>query len=267
MKNLRKILLAVVALVAFASCETDADTVAEIKDEAGLLVNVSATANSSILGSPQGGVDLADAPVTITNAYLNMTVTQTAGSTASLQKVEIVKSFNGGEEISLGESTTLPFNLEIGTLEELLAGTGVAEADLRIADVLNFRTKVYKTDGSVYYFNSSMGDYSLVINCSSNLAGSYTVSYTSGDYVYTVTEVSPGVYESDQMLGWPTSGYWVRFTDTCGAISFDINDWRFAGSNPVSGNGFVDADGNLVWSDVAVGGVPGLGTSWTMVKN
>ncbi|WP_396603127.1 hypothetical protein [Algibacter sp. R77976] len=267
MKNLRKIFLALAAIVAFASCETDADTVAEIKDEAGLLVNVSATSNSSILGNPAPGVDLADAEVTVTNAYLNMTVSKTAGSISSLQKIEIVKSFNGGEEISLGESTSLPYTLEVGTLDELLAGTGVAATDLRIGDVLDFKTKVYKTDGSVYYFNASMGNYSLVINCASNLAGSYTINYTSGPAIYNVIEVSPGLYESDQMIGWPTSGYWVRFTDTCGALSFDINDWRFAGSNPVSGNGYVDADGNLVWSGIEVGGVGAIGTEWTMFKN
>ncbi|MGB5418268.1 hypothetical protein [Algibacter sp.] len=267
MKNLRKILLAIVTVVAFASCGTDADTVAEIKDEAGLLVNVSATSNSSILGNPAPGVDLGDAEVTVTNAYLNMTVNQTAGSITSLQKIEIVKSYNGGEEISLGESTSLPYNLEVASLDELLAGTGVAATDLRIGDVLNFKTKIYKTDGSVYYFNSSMGDYSLVVNCASNLAGSYTINYTSGPAIYNVTEVSPGLYESDQMIGWPTSGYWVRFTDTCGMISFDINDWRFAASNPVAGNGFVDADGNLVWSDITVGGIGAIGTTWTMYKN
>ncbi|MFV9550089.1 hypothetical protein [Algibacter sp. PT7-4] len=267
MKNLRKLFLATAALLAFVACETDADTVAEIKDEAGLLVSVSATSNSSILGNPAPGVDLEDAEVTVTNAYLNMTVSKTAGSINQLEKIEIVKSFNGGEEISLGESTSLPYTLEVSSLDDLLAGTGVAANALRIGDVLNFRTKVYKTDGSVYYFNSSMGDYSLVINCASDLAGSYTVNYTSGPAIYNVTEVSPGKYESDQMLGWPTSGYWVRFTDTCGVISFDINEWRFSGGNPVSGTGYVDADGNLVWTSVSVAGTGLQGGAYTMFKN
>lgn len=267
MKNLKILFFAMATVFAVASCETDADTVAEIADEAGLLVSVSATSNSSILGNPEAGIDLKDAKVAVTNAYLNMTVNQTSGSTDQLQKIEIVKSYNGGDEISLGESTTLPFNLEVTSLEELLSGTGVAEDEMRIGDVLNFKTKIYKTDGSVYYFNTSMGDYALVINCSSNLAGSYTINYTSGPATYNVIEVSPGKYESDQMIGWPTSGYWVRFTDTCGVLSFDINEWRFSGSNPVSGTGYVDADGNLVWSDINVGGVGAIGTTWVMVKN
>jgi hypothetical protein len=265
MKNLKNIFLALAAVLSIVACETDADTVAVIADEAGFLVNVTATSNSSILGSPESGVNLEDAQVTITNAYLNMTVSQTAGTTASLDKVEIVKSFNGGEEISLGESTSLPYNLEVATLDELLAGTGVTESDLRIGDVLDFKTKVYKTDGSVYYFNASMGNYSLVVNCSSNLAGTYTIAYSSGVLPHVVIELSPGLYQINTMMGWPTSTYWTNFTDTCGVIRID-NDWQFSGGNPATGIGYVDNDGNLVWTSVTIEGTSQDGNQWTMIK-
>ncbi|MBU2939367.1 hypothetical protein KO494_07425 [Lacinutrix sp. C3R15] len=262
MKNLKNIFLAFAALFSIVACETDADTVAEIADEAGLIVDVTATANSSILGSPEAGVDLEDAIVTITNAYLDMTVSQTAGTTASLEKIEIVKSFNGGTEISLAESTTLPYNLVISDLESLLAGTGVTESDLRIGDVLSFRTKVYKTDGSVYYFNSSMGDYSLVVNCSSDLAGTYAINYTSGLQNHIVTELGPGLYEIDSMMGWPGAGYAVTFTDTCGELSL-IDEWQY--SNPIYAEGYVDNDGNIVWTTSGVDGVYD-GSAWVMYK-
>lgn len=252
MKNLRNIFIAMVGLLTIAACETDADTVAEVADEAGLTVAVSTTSNSSILGNPEAGVDLEDAIVTITNAYLNMTVSQTAGTLNTFEKVEIVKSFNGGDEISLGESTTLPYNLEVSSLDELLAGTGKVESDLRIGDVLSFRTKVYKTDGSIYYYNSSMGSANLVVNCASNLAATYVVNYTSGSYPYVVTELGPGYYHMNQMLGWPTSGYEVMFYDTCGILEMSP-EWQF--SNELSGEGFVDNDGNLVWTSVSVSDV------------
>lgn len=255
------------AIVTIAACETtDEITVAEVKDEAGMLVKVSGTSSSSILGVPEAGVDLKDAKVNITNASLDLTIELTSGNLQNISKIEVVKSYNGGTEVVLGESTTLPYNLVVDNLTDLIAGTNVTPDDLRIGDVLKIRTKITQTDGDVYYYNSS-NEYSLVINCSSNLAGSYTINYTSGPAVYNVIEISPGKYQSDQMIGWPTSGYWVNFTDTCGVLSFNINEWRFSGSNPVSGTGFVDADGNLVWSDIEVGGIGAIGTTWTMVKN
>ena len=262
MKNLKNIFLAFAALFSIVACETDADTVAEIADEAGLLVDVTATSNSSILGSPEAGVPLEDALVTITNAYLDMTVSQTAGTTDQLEKIEIVKSFNGGTEISLAETTSLPYNLVISDLTSLLAGTGVVEADLRIGDVLSFRTKVYKTDGSVYYYNSSMGDYSLVVNCSSDLAGTYAINYSSGLQNHIVTELGPGLYEIDSMMGWPGAGYAVTFTDTCGELSL-IDEWQY--SNPIYAEGYVDNDGNIVWTTSGVDGVYD-GSAWVMYK-
>ncbi|MFD2543560.1 hypothetical protein ACFSSB_14605 [Lacinutrix gracilariae] len=262
MKNLKNIFLAFAALFSIVACETDADTVAEIADEAGLLVDVTATSNSSILGSPEAGVPLEDALVTITNAYLDMTVSQTAGTTDQLEKIEIVKSFNGGTEISLAETTSLPYNLVISDLTSLLSGTGVVEADLRIGDVLSFRTKVYKTDGSVYYYNSSMGDYSLVVNCSSDLAGTYAINYSSGLQNHIVTELGPGLYEIDSMMGWPGAGYAVTFTDTCGELSL-IDEWQY--SNPIYAEGYVDNDGNIVWTTSGVDGVYD-GSAWVMYK-
>lgn len=262
MKNIKILLLAMLVITGLASCETDVDPVNDVADEAGMLINVSATSNSSILGSPEAGVDLKDAVVTITNAYLNMTVTKTQGNLDNIQNIEIVKSFNGGQESVLAETTTLPFNLEVSSLDELLSGTGLTENDLRIGDELAVRVRVTQNDGQVYYYNNAMGLYSLVVNCSSDLAGTYTINYSSGPGTHIVTELSPGTYQISSMFGWPTSGYTVKFTDVCGKLTL-INDWQF--SNTIYGEGFVDANGNLVWTSTGVENVYD-GSSWIMIK-
>lgn len=266
MKTFRLNLLAVLGLMLITACNNDVDedfdTVAEIGDEAGMLVTVTATSNSSILGNPEPGVDLADAQVEITNAYLNMTVSLAAGSLDQIEKVQIVKSFNGGTEIVLGETTTLPYNLVIDNLGSLLEGTGVTEDELRIGDVLSFKTKITQTDGDVYYYNSALGNYSLTVNCSSDLAGTYTINYSVGPLPHYVTEIGPGLYEIHSMMAWPTQTYAVKFTDTCGVLEL-LNDWQF--SNTLSGTGYVDADGNLVWTSVSVEGVYD-GRTYTMVR-
>lgn len=257
MKNLKNIFLALAAVLSIVACETDADTVAVVADEAGLLVNVSATSNSSILGSPEAGVDLEDAIVTVTNAYLDMTVSMTAGTISSLDKIEIVKSFNGGAEVSLGESTTLPYNLVVSNLADLLAGTGVTENDLRIGDILSFRTKVHKTDGSVYYYNSSMGDYSIVINCASDLVGTYTSNFLpacdgGAAGVATVTEVSPGRYWVSSMARYTFNpGKCIGFymIDVCGVLTYDggdLEDNNYDGDAGIPGQ--VNADGSFTFT-------------------
>ena len=257
MKNLKNIFLALAAVFSIVACETDADTVAEIADEAGLLVNVSTTSDSAILGSPEVGVDIADAMVTVSDANLDMTVSMTSGTTDQLEKIEIVKSFNGGAEVSLGESTTLPYNLVVDNLTDLLAGTGVVESDLRIGDVLSLRTKVHKTDGSVYYYNSSMGDFDIVINCASDLAGEYFSAFLpacdGGDAGYaTVTEISPGRYWVSSMARYTfTPGICIGFNmvDVCGVLSYDGGDLEDNGYDGDAGvDGQVNADGSFTFT-------------------
>ena len=257
MKNLRNIFIAMVGLLTIAACETDADTVAEVHDEAGLLVSVATTSNSAILGSPEAGVDLDDAMVTVSSAYLNMTVNMTSGTINQLDKIEIVKSFNGGDEISLGESTTLPYNLEISSLDELLAGTGATESTIRIGDVLDFRTKVHKTDGSIYYYNSSMGSARILVNCLSNLAGTYTNGLLpdcdgSGGGVATVTEVSPGRYFVSSMARYrfqPEKCIGFYMVDVCGVLTYDggdLEDNNYDGDAGVPGQ--VNSDGSFTFT-------------------
>lgn len=260
MKTLKLNLIVLLGLLLITACNNDVDedfdTVAEIHDEAGMLISVSATSNSSILGSPEPGVDLADAEVTITNAYLNMTVRLTDGSLDQIAKVEIVKSFNGSPEVVLGSSTTLPFNLVVDNLDDLLSGTGAVESSLRIGDVLSIRTRVVQTDGDVYYYNSSMGNYSLTINCSSDLAGSYsnprvpTCTGTTPNNV-TVTEVSPGRYLVSSMTQYSwTSGGCIFFymVDVCGQLTYDGGALEDNGYSGAGGTGVVNSDGSFTFT-------------------
>ena len=256
MKTLKINILAILGLLLVTGCSNDIedyDTVAEIHDEAGATVQVSATSNSAILGNPEPGVPLDEAMVTITTAYLDMTVSLSAGNLDTIDRIQIVKSFNGGSEIVLGESTTLPYNLVVDNLEDILAGTGVDESELRIGDIVSIRTKVIQTDGDFYYYNSSMGNYSLTINCASDLAGVYSNPYLPQAVVCngptsTVTEVSPGRYWVSSMTGYSFgAGGCIGFymLDVCGQLTYDGGDLEDNGYSGEGGFGQVNADGSF----------------------
>ena len=251
--------MAVAGLLALTACETDPETVAEVADEAGMLIQVTASSDSSILGTPAGGVPLEDAEVSVTNAALDMTISMTSGSLDKIAKLEIVKSFNGGSEVILAETTTLPYNLVIQDLDGLLAGTGVVENDLRIGNVLAFRTRITQTDGDVYYYNSGMGNYEIIVNCSSNLTGNYAVISTRDDGntydqgIEAIVAVSPGYYKTVTTGGWaagtiaPDQGF--NFQDTCNTLTVPNQDLAQGYySNDVTGRdgGEVLANGDLV---------------------
>ena len=217
-------------MISVFSCDTDDQSeVLNDAKQAGGLVSIQATPNSSILGNPEPGADLDTAKVTITNAYLKLTVKIASGDPSAIKKIEIVKSYDGGPEVFAGESSTYPFVLEITNLEDLLSGTGVVEDDLRIGKILKFRTKVHNTDGTVYYYNKSLGEYSMTVNCASNLAGNYLVTtYRDNGNIINhgleaITEVTPGYYKTT------TTGHWLvnaiasdqgfNFNDACGILS------------------------------------------------
>ncbi|MFB9054433.1 hypothetical protein ACFFVB_15195 [Formosa undariae] len=263
MKNIKYLLLLATIVTVFFACESDEQAeVLEGLETAGLIIDASATSSSSILGNPDGSVALEDATVDIVSVYFDMTIELKSGNLDDIEKLEILRSFNGGEETVAATTETLSYNFVINDLESLLDGSGLVSDDLRIGDTFTFRTKITKTDGEVLYFSSSLGTVNLVVNCSSDLVGSYTVNYETPG-VHVVTEVSPGLYAIDSMLGWPGDGFTVMFTDTCGQLAL-IDDWVY--SNPISGEGYVDADGNLVWEKMTVDGVY-TDTPYTMFKN
>lgn len=237
-------------VVSIFSCDTDDQSeVLNDRDTAGALVAVSATSNSSILGNPEPGIDLDIAEVEITNAYLNMTVKMVNGNLSNIQKIQVVKSYNGGAEAVAGESTTLPYNLVIDNIDDLLAGTGVVEDDLRIGGVLKLRTKVFTTDGDVYYYNKSMGEYTMVVNCSSDLAGFYSnplVPAACSPAMVEVSEVAPGRYWVSSMPQYSFgAGGCIGFfmIDVCGQLTYDGGDLEANNYSGAGGHGEVIATG------------------------
>ncbi len=266
MKNLKYITLAVFSLVLLFSCETDEDTVAKVADETGVLINVSSQSSGAFLGSPEQGIDIPMAPVTISDASLNLVVTQVSGSLSNISKMEVVKSLNGGPEVSVAESSTLPFTVELNSVDELLSGLGISESDLRIGDELVFKVKAIQTDGDVYYYNASMGVFKLVLNCSYDLTGTYTMTNSVCASVETVTisQNADGTWFASQadggLLQFCSSNSTLTnqgsFAVSCGGIVLPSSDVRFCGSNGIGciqggtwdGNTLILQNGNTFFS-------------------
>lgn len=180
MKNIKKLLgLLTIALMVF-SCTDDYDEVIQVSGEAGFQVNVTSQSSGSLLGSPESGVDLADAAVAVSDSELDLNVVLTTGDLSTVSKVEVTKQINDGPIIVVNESTTLPLNVTLNTVADFLQGSGLAESDLRIGDVVRFVVKVTKTDGQVFLFNNQ-GRFSLTLNCSYDLTGTYFVTNSACD--------------------------------------------------------------------------------------
>ena len=261
MKNIKNLLgLLTITLLVF-SCNVDDSEAITASETAGLIVNIDDT-SGKILGSPASGVDLADAEIAFTAVDLDFDAKLQFGNESGVSKYEIIKTFNDGAEVLVAETTSLPFNITYSSIDEYLSGFSVAVEDIRIGDEFTFKVKLHKTNGTVLYFGDRIAAYTVVVNCSSDLAGTYAINYSSGPANHFVTELSPGLYQIHSMMGWPTSTYAVKFTDTCGILSM-LNDWQF--SNVIYAEGFVDNDGNIVWSTSGVENVYD-DSAWTMIK-
>jgi len=179
-KYFTKIML-LALFVSIFSCDTDDEAeVLKDKDTAGVLIDISSS-SGGLLGSPEAGVPIPDAIVTLTQADLNFVIKKLSGSMDGVSKLEVVKIYNGDlnqglTETTVAETTTLPFSFELETLDDFLVGTGVTEDQLRIGHYFTFRVKIHQTDGDVYYYHNPMGKFTLTINCSSDLNGIYTVT-------------------------------------------------------------------------------------------
>jgi len=248
-----KYILSLLAIVFTISCDTDGDNLVSTSDQGGVIINVDQS-SGSLLGTPASGVDLDDAEVTFITVDLDFDARINLGTGVGISKYEIVKTFNGGAEVSITETPSLPFNVVYTDVSEYVAGFGVAASDLRIGDVFTFKVKIHKTDGSIYYYAPSMGHFSVVVNCLSSLTGTYTNPNIpdcggSGGDVATVTEVSPGRYwvSSMPVYSW-ASGNCIGFymIDVCGVLIYDNGDLE---ENGYDGNaqtpGQVNADGSF----------------------
>jgi len=259
MKKINYILSLLV--IAFTiSCDSDTDNLAPVADLGGVVMNTSIS-DGAILGVPNDASDLDNSEIAFNATYLDFDVRLNLGNEAGISKYEIVKTFNGGDEVIVGETASLPFNLSYTTLDEYLDGTGVIATDLRIGDKFTFKVKIYQNDGDVYYYSPNMGQFSVTVNCSSDLEGTYLVSYTGGDFPHVITEITPGIYEMSSMFGWPDAGYVTGLSDTCGVVTF--TGWQWA--NGLEGTGQVQPNGDIIFTEVGVEDVYS-GNTYTMVK-
>ncbi|MBP1839008.1 hypothetical protein [Formosa algae] len=251
MKNLLYICFVMLSVLSFTSCqETDTDTVVETEGEAGVLVNVSNYSSGALLGSPESGKELDEASIEFSESYLTLVVTKQSGDfSQGVESIQAYKSLNGGEEILIGSSESLPFSVEYTTIEEFVDGTGLDVADLRIGDSFSFIIKVVKTDGSVYTYNTSMGRFLLAINCSYDLNGTYTMTNSVCG-----SEVEVEISQN-------SDGTWYASTADGGLLQYCTTNTTLQnfGSFAVSCGGIVDASTTAGGPDYCEGGDYGIG--------
>lgn len=257
MKKINYITALFVSLsLVFTSCDdTGETTTIDQGVQNGGVVTTLAGTSGKLLGTPQDPFDLENSEVTLTdsNAELTLTVSTEPGHiAANVASYEVVKSFKGGAEVSVAESATLPFSVQMNTIAELFDGLNVDQTTLRIGDKINFKVKVKLNDGSVFYQASNASKYSVTVNCLSDLAGDY--AWGTYQPLLQLEEKSPGVYRMPY-LGRFSGIYWIEFEDVCGSLT--ITDWQFAASNPITQNepGYVDTNGDIVFPSLDVAGV------------
>jgi hypothetical protein len=225
-------LFVVVSLLFNYSCNDNADFPTDdyltgTASEGGALVAINTNTAGKLLGIPSSQ-DFETATVAFAAAELDLGVLLMTGG-KDIASYEILKSINGGTGVSVASNATLPISLVYTTVDEFVDGLGITANDLRIGDVISFRTKMTKTDGSVVFAGPTDGSYSLTVSCSSDLAGTYnlTVTRSNGAPVNfpneVITEVSPGVYKTESIYKWavgsiaPDQGF--NFVDVCGELT------------------------------------------------
>jgi len=235
MKNIKilSILFLAVAMT-FMSCEDTEDSSQVdfgIVHTEGVVTTLSGT-TGQLLGNASNPADLANSEVVLTDANAELTINlalQPGSFAKDVSKYQIVKSFKGGAEVVVAETTTLPYAQAYATVAEFLDGLGVEASDLRIGDQIDFRVKVFTTTGNIYYQGSSFSKYSVTINCASSLAGAYSLVVqrdNGADVIFAneiITEVSPGYYKTSSIYRWavgsiaPDQGF--NFNDVCGTLN------------------------------------------------
>lgn len=257
---------AIVLLVTY-SCVDPEDLITAGAKEGGAIVTVSGT-SGKVLGVPNSTTG----EVTFTDNELTMNIDVSTGG-ESVDSYSVVKQFNGGDEVLVESFNSVPHTTTFTTLDEFLAGTGKAATDLRIGDTYSFRVKLTLSDGRVIYSAPANGRYNVVVNCSSNLAGTYTVTgiynrpasgivgQVVGPRTEVLTEISPGIYgteesghwDAESQLGFSTCP--IIFSDVCGELTIATQNLCDAYSNEVTGTGTVDsATGNLHFVYIITGG-------------
>jgi hypothetical protein len=229
MKNILKMFV----LLAFIySCEDNADydtdrNTGTSTSEGSSVVDVSVSSLGKLLGVPSSQ-DFETATVALAENVLDLEIILRSGG-LNVASYEITKSINGGENVTVVSSPTLPISLNYSTAEEFVDGLGIGLDDLRIGDVVTFRTKMVKNDGTETFAGPNNGSYSITVSCSSDLAGEYNLQMVASNGWNinfpneTIIEKSPGLYKTEGIYRWgygsiaPDQGF--DFLDVCGELS------------------------------------------------
>lgn len=258
-----KIFVWALATLMMASCLESEDLMTENAKEGGALLAINGTE-----GKLLGVADPETEVVMFTDFDLTFKVQLVMGQFNN-ETYTLVKQFDG-QEVKVADFSTLPFEYSLNTVEEYLEGfQGVSEADLRIGDEIRYVVKINTKDGSFY---SNDAKYSVVVNCGSALAGTYTMSglyqrpasgivdQAVGPKDDVITQVGVNQY------GTVFTGHWaladlgvsacpVVFTVQCGIITIPEQYLCDAYSNRVSGTGLVDEEtGNITFEYQITGG-------------
>lgn len=173
MKKLIIIPLIFSILLINISCDSEEESeVLQNRDTAGALINISGS--GSVLGSPLTPEDLSNSEVSFSVNSLEMNVDKVSGYQDGISNYEIIKQYNGGDEVSMGTFDSFPYTLNLTTLDEFLNGSGASSNELRIGDVFTFTVKVHQTDGDVYAYAGQ--SFNITVNCFADLTGAYAVT-------------------------------------------------------------------------------------------
>ncbi|CAA0162973.1 hypothetical protein [Tenacibaculum maritimum] len=244
MKNINFILTLFASLsLIFTSCDdTGETTIADQGIKSGGVVTTLSGSSAKLLGIALNPNDLANSEVTLTdeNAELLLKVTAEPGHIPSgVTKYELVKSFKDGAEVSIKESTSLPFSMEYNTVDEFLSGLNIDKKNLRIGDKINFKVKVYLNNGDIFYQTTSKNNISATINCFADLSGTYLVTNDAcmPSFTTTISNNGDGTWRIESGDGGflhlctanATLVNWANITVVCGKVQA-TSDLRFGSS-------------------------------------
>lgn len=249
--------LFVFTLFVFRGCINPEDLTTKDAKEGGGIITIDGTT-----GKVTGVPDPSSGIITFTDVDYSMKIDMKTGG-SDITNFSVVKQYNDGKEIEVESFKSVPHTLHFTTINQFVAGTGKSVSDLRIGDVFTFMVKMTLSDGRKIYASPRNGLYTIVVNCSSDLAGTYEVTgiynrpgsgivnQQVGPRTEVISEISPGLYGTELTGAWSLADLGVSacpviFRDVCGDLTIAPQYLCDYYGNIVEGSGTVDpATGNL----------------------
>src|SRR5690606_37716890 len=220
------IFLASLFIASFTIGCNDEDEAEVFQNRAISGVSISIDGEGALQGVPANPDDLGNSTVDFSVNNLKMHVDKANVEDESLiSGFEVVKQFNGGEEITVASYESLPFDVNLTELSQFLEGTGVSESDLTIGDVFKFTVKVIHNDGESYLYNGQA--FNIQVNCFADLTGTYTVtnSYCGAGSTGTIPPVK---------ISKTPDGNWVLETADGGLLQYCTSNTTLTNAGTIS---------------------------------